>query len=637
VASAARGRTRSLDKERNETEHRPRAMLTPRSQDHSQAGAGRDDADAQWGYSRGRGHGTGRGKGGGRGGHGYNSQIQDLAPLPRPGIDKDGRLEQIEDDPRYFQNAELGKAQRAALGETGLAGKNTASFDPSSTIVRPSMRVIHGPKQKRYDRILKYDDVVMVPDFVCAEDDTSMFKSLVDELTGLPECQENAFPQLATCRSAVRRMCRYFYIDDNDCNVHLVWSKKSGEKRSLTHTSTHGKDAASGHCSVCALLGSPQEWVLRHDELEDRVCFEQPNGALLFLGRDVSLRWHYGASRRSGAQQKSDTFVTITVTGASSKATEEALSEPKRPDVCKSFLRGNCYFGDRCKYAHCRQDDKAVVHQRKPIQQFEEYITRPGMRIITVATSKRYPKPVRHDDVIVVPNFYCAEDDWSLYYELIKEMRQCQAEKQADSEWISWHEGAHLLSKNPTGSAAYQRVLDRMCEYFSVAPENQGTRFNWYRDGSDWKPFHHDSAAFNPWRAKTQNCTIGISFGAARELAFRHAKTGELIYFPQTNGMLFYFGRDANIRWQHGINALPHAEQDGKGRISIILWGLCTTAVDEQGSPGLLDDGQGGGSDIRRNHKGGQKGNPGACRDYQRRGYCSYGDRCCFSHETAGR
>ena len=26
--------------------------------------------------------------------------------------------------------------------------------------------------------------------------------------------------------------------------------------------------------------------------------------------------------------------------------------------------------------------------------------------------------------------------------------------------------------------------------------------------------------------------------------------------------MLFYFGRDANIVWQHGINALPAVEQD---------------------------------------------------------------------------
>jgi hypothetical protein len=27
--------------------------------------------------------------------------------------------------------------------------------------------------------------------------------------------------------------------------------------------------------------------------------------------------------------------------------------------------------------------------------------------------------------------------------------------------------------------------------------------------------------------------------------------------------MLFTFGRDVNIQWKHGINALPESEQDG--------------------------------------------------------------------------
>ena len=45
--------------------------------------------------------------------------------------------------------------------------------------------------------------------------------------------------------------------------------------------------------------------------------------------------------------------------------------------------------------------------------------------------------------------------------------------------------------------------------------------------------------------------------------------------------MLFAFGRDVNIRWKHGVNALPAEEQDGRGRISIILWGWCKGVKDE--------------------------------------------------------
>ena len=60
--------------------------------------------------------------------------------------------------------------------------------------------------------------------------------------------------------------------------------------------------------------------------------------------------------------------------------------------------------------------------------------------------------------------------------------------------------------------------------------------FNWYRDSSDWKPFHNDSAAYNPQRAKQQNITVGVSFGAERELSFLHGTNSSRVYFPQCNG-----------------------------------------------------------------------------------------------------
>ena len=74
--------------------------------------------------------------------------------------------------------------------------------------------------------------------------------------------------------------------------------------------------------------------------------------------------------------------------------------------------------------------------------------------------------------------------------------------------------------------------MQKMCTYYGIDPKNAGTRFNWYRDSSDWKPFHNDSAAYNPGRAKNQNITVGISFGAERELAFLHGSNGTRLYFP---------------------------------------------------------------------------------------------------------
>ena len=37
-----------------------------------------------------------------------------------------------------------------------------------------------------------------------------------------------------------------------------------------------------------------------------------------------------------------------------------------------------------------------------------------------VPASKRYAAPVKHDDVVIVPEFFCKEDDWDTYYALIK-------------------------------------------------------------------------------------------------------------------------------------------------------------------------------------------------------------------------
>lgn len=171
-------------------------------------------------------------------------------------------------------------------------------------------------------------------------------------------------------------------------------------------------------------------------------------------------------------------------------------------------------------------------------------LVRPDMRILVSSKSGLGSRLLRHDDVLMVPNFFCEEDDWTIYNQLVREMRECQSQGLAQSEWISWHEGAHLISKNPTGSPTFQKIVKAMREYYHINNDSAGTRFNWYNDADDWKPFHHDSAAFNPQRAKQQNITVGVSFGATRELAFLHAKSNTKIYFPQVNGALFSFGRD---------------------------------------------------------------------------------------------
>ena len=115
--------------------------------------------------------------------------------------------------------------------------------------------------------------------------------------------------------------------------------------------------------------------------------------------------------------------------------------------------------------------------------------------------------------------------------------------------------------------------------------------------------------------------TVGASFGAERELSFLHVSHGTTLSFPQQNGMAFSFGRDVNLRFQHGIRALPPQKQanikgavEAKGgRISIVLWGW-VTAEDEhdENSPPMLTDETRGGSGNAQAHRGGNRGRGGA-------------------------
>lgn len=484
-----------------------------------------------------------------------------LEPLPRPGFDEDRRLDAMNDDPRYAPGAELGKAQKAALGIQGLNGRNTASFDPKSTLVRPQMRVLYGSNMERYDQVLKTDDVLMAPGLLRR----GLLKRVSTEVDMPGEAMREAVSVLKK------------YGSFSSLSLASVTVARNGRsKRTIL-------DDRPGDTVVYVVAGDAQEVALQRVTTAEKVYLLLQDGDALLVNQDVSKRFSHGV--RGGSSGES---VTLEMRGNIKGCVEDTkLGREVERRACSDFKRGNCHYGDKCKFAHEAPAEQSFDVDALP--------PRPDLRVISVPASPRFPLTVRHDDVIVVPEFFCKENDWDIYYQLIKEMRDCQADHLKKSEWIPWHEGAHLLSQNPTGSRTFQRVIDKCAEYFSIPEGNRGTRFNWYRDGSDWKPFHHDSAAFNEQRARNQNCTVGISFGATRELAFRHAKTGELLYFPQTNGGLFFFGRDANIIWQHGINALPEDEQDGKGRISIVLWGWCSAAVDEKGSPPMLtDDSRGG-------------------------------------------
>ncbi len=103
-------------------------------------------------------------------------------------------------------------------------------------------------------------------------------------------------------------------------------------------------------------------------------------------------------------------------------------------------------------------------------------LVRPAMRICVGPNRETLDKTIKHDDVIVVPEFFCKEDDWTMYYKLVEEMRASQASGLNKSEWISWHEGAHLISMNPTGSPTFNLIQQKISKYFAINNAKVGTR-----------------------------------------------------------------------------------------------------------------------------------------------------------------
>lgn len=101
--------------------------------------------------------------------------------------------------------------------------------------------------------------------------------------------------------------------------------------------------------------------------------------------------------------------------------------------------------------------------------------------------------------------------------------------------------------------------------------EIYASRLNYYRNGNDWKPFHHDSHAYCKNRNEKEDFTIGASFGNKRILQFKHLKTNVIIDIEQNNGDIFAFNSIVNNKFMHGISKENNINV--KERFSIIIWG----------------------------------------------------------------
>lgn len=267
--------------------------------------------------------------------------------------------------------------------------------------------------------------------------------------------------------------------------------------------------------------------------------------------------------------------------------------------VCKFFMKGNCnkekcdflhdsqickdkYFKGHCGNKECKMkhkfnkkgSNKKKKKHHKNTQNFDPSHQAPEMRVICAEPGlEKYNRDYQVNDVVLVSDLFGKHGDLTIYNNLLKEIK----ESGIDSEklWKLWHGDTHLIADDnlewKDHCPTFKMVIDKVQQYFNM--DIKATRFNWYRDSSEWKPYHHDAAAIKPHIAKKQNFTVGISFGAERDIAFEHDKSKNVVSFPLHNGNVFSFGREVNVNWKHGIPQIPPEKQHNNGRISIIAWG----------------------------------------------------------------
>ena len=279
--------------------------------------------------------------------------------------------------------------------------------------------------------------------------------------------------------------------------------------------------------------------------------------------------------------------------------TEDCINIHKK-NICSHFWRfSKCKFGDDCRFIHLdvssninveavmvkkdhkkkynnkQTDNKQINKKRntltfKPIKKDDV-----DMRIVfhdVYKENNTFDKELKPKDVVLVSNLFNDFKTNEIYNMLVDEINSCGIHP--DKLLKSWHGDSHLIADDKlhwkNNCPTFNMVIERIKEYFNM--DIQATRFNWYKDTSQWKPYHFDASAIDPEKAKIQNFTLAVSFGATRETSFeRDTRDKTKISIPISDGDIYAFCKDTNILWRHGI--LKEDEIKDDGRISIIAWG----------------------------------------------------------------
>ncbi len=253
-------------------------------------------------------------------------------------------------------------------------------------------------------------------------------------------------------------------------------------------------------------------------------------------------------------------------------------------NICRNYFFNECN-NKNCKYSHeyklnsngSNVSNGSNNKQNTIVKNTESFVpdhSEPSIRIL-------FNEPLSAGNEVCIINNMFINDN--IYSNLLSEI--------SNDVYKPWHGDSHLIADDSHDidwksiSPTFDFIIKQLCSYFCMTVG--ATRLNYYVDETDWKPYHHDAAALKPNKAKTQNITVGASFGITREISFEsthsHTKERIRINFPLKDTYVYAFGNKVNIDFKHGIPQISESNKNisnnkitkekDTGRISIIIWG----------------------------------------------------------------
>ena len=110
------------------------------------------------------------------------------------------------------------------------------------------------------------------PVFVKA-DDADAFEAVVGEIRDEGE----GFIESEVCKGVIRKICRYFAIEEEGAGIHVAWCRQKGgkaEQRFAQENKAFGRGSRDHNCTASVCVGSLREMAFQRNKTGELVYFE---------------------------------------------------------------------------------------------------------------------------------------------------------------------------------------------------------------------------------------------------------------------------------------------------------------------------------------------------------------------------